>query len=226
MSWPLSGLNSAVLFGQSGFAIVAAAATAGLPMESASNAGTLNEKCRERNFMAILSSTRPQSPSQARARCKIMTHVSPMKGMTQHADEEWKSNGGPRARCTQKPIWSMLALLAASAARSLRDGQPESPVISSALVQQDCLHHRGAARHRACPHCRRQLRVQNCNPVLACTQARPSGDRCVAWGKHAVCGRHSPSRGRDNADDEPEVIVISRQARHLLRMPHHSVSPR
>jgi len=36
--------------------------------------------------------------------------------------------------------------------RSLRDGQPESPVISSApLVQQDCLHHRGTARHRAMP---------------------------------------------------------------------------
>lgn len=76
-----------------------------------------------------------------------------------------------------------------------------------------------------CPHCRRQLRVQNCNPVLACTQARASGDRCVALGKHAVCGRHSPSRGRDNADDEPEVIVISRQARHLLRTAHHSASP-
>jgi hypothetical protein len=28
---------------------------------------------------------------------------------------------------------------------------PESPVLSSALVPQDCLHHRGAAKHQACP---------------------------------------------------------------------------
>jgi hypothetical protein len=36
---------------------------------------------------------------------------------------------------------------------------------------------------------------KNCNRVLACTQARASDDRCVALGKHAVCGRYSPSRG-------------------------------
>jgi len=45
------------------------------------------------------------------------------------------------------------------------------------------------------PDWRRQLRVQNRNPVLACTQARAAGVRCVALRKHAVCGRHSPEQG-------------------------------